>query len=355
MNWSLSNLKMFIMVPLMLAARKIDGEDANIVFMLRCSYFSIQGIILGIVLYIYIQASILANGPKGKSVFYIPQPPQPLDKNPKKKYTETTQGVHYLTTARNLAASTIFGMALTVGLHFYKGIIMGLAMQTIMGPLTLLENPLAQQYLVGKKGKCFEEKTREELANDDGVEVVNTDGEAVTLKRIVEKEEKNETFGDVLLDTWDIGAEADTSKLMSMLTKENMNYATKESGWTPIMIMSGLGGESSQDAIKKMKEGGADPAIVDGEGWNALHWAAFHGRADAAKVLLAAGGSKEISLCAVKDKEGKTPLDHAEVEGNEDVAKFIKKFMEENKEEEFKVVSENDEGLRRRRKEEGTS
>lgn len=340
--------KMFVMIPLMLAARKLNGEDPTIIFMLRCAYFSVQGVILAIVAYIYIQASTLAATSKGNKVVYVPPPPQPFaDPNAKKKYTETTYGLHLISTARSLAGSTMFGMALTVGLHFYKGIVMGLAMQTVMGPLSLLENPLAQYYLMGKnKEKIFEEKTVEELTDDD--EVVDAEGKTIVPRRPVKKEIIAKSLEDVLLDTWDLGADADISPLMTMLNKKNIDYKTKENGWTPIMIMSGLGGSESADAVRKMKDMGANLKVVDEEGWNALHWAAFHGRMDAVKVLLDGGGAAEKALCAVLDKEGKDPLEHATAEGNDTIAEFIRNFVND----EVKVLDPNEEGLRRRKKEE---
>lgn len=53
--------------------------------------------------------------------------------------------------------------------------------------------------------------------------------------------------------------------------------------------------------------------------------AAFHGSADAAKVLLAKDGYDGIALGLhkVADKEGKTAVAHAKDEGNNDVAKVI--------------------------------
>jgi ankyrin repeat protein len=84
------------------------------------------------------------------------------------------------------------------------------------------------------------------------------------------------------------------------------------------MILSGLSAKGVVSAIRQVKEMGGNPAIVDVEGWNALHWAAFHGSVDAAKELV-----KDTALLSVKDKEGKLPLDMAKAEGNEDVAKFL--------------------------------
>ena len=107
---------------------------------------------------------------------------------------------------------------------------------------------------------------------------MDAEGNVIVLrKEIASKTENKETsnkksFEDVLLDTWDLGADADIKPLMSMLTKKNINYATSENGWTPIMIMSGLGAKSAIGAMRQMKALGANPAKVDKEGWNALHW-----------------------------------------------------------------------------------
>jgi hypothetical protein len=62
--------KMFIMVPVMLAARKIDGEDPNIVYGLRVAYGTVQFICVLLVVYTYIKASSGATSP---TVVYVPQ------------------------------------------------------------------------------------------------------------------------------------------------------------------------------------------------------------------------------------------------------------------------------------------
>lgn len=160
--------------------------------------------------------------------------------------------------------------------------IVSLAIQSIMCPFNLAENPLVGTVLLKgglvdlKDKRIFGEKVREDIGEED--EVVNAEGNVIVLKKeIASKVESKESpskksFEDVLLDTWDLGADADIKPLMSMLTKKNINFATSENGWTPIMIMSGLGAKSAIGAMRQMKALGANPAKVDKEGWNALHW-----------------------------------------------------------------------------------
>ena len=266
-------------------------------------------------------------------VLHKPQKQPFADPNAtKKKYTETNYGAHVLSTARSMLGSTLFGVCLTIGLHIYKGMVVGLAIQTIMGPLNLAENPLIKALFLSGGGitpeaKIFDEKSSNELTADD--EVVDESGnplvrQAANTQQTNNKDgNKKETtmmsLEEVLLDTWDAGAEADISSLMSILTSANCNHQTQEDQWTPLMILAGLGQiKGTASAIRQAIKLGANPAIADKDGWNALQWAAFHGSPEAAKEL-----AKDKSLLDTTDKEGLTPLEMAKKEKNTEVVKVL--------------------------------
>ena len=302
------------MLPVMLAARKLDSEDANIVYWLRLAYGTIQTCCVLLVAYTYVQASATASTEKAQTIVCVPAPPQPFeDPNAKKKYTKVKYGAHLVATARSLLGSTLFGIFMTVALHLYKGMIAGVAIQTIMGPINLLENPLIKALILGngftQEDKIFNEKSEAELTRND--EVVDESGNILPVSL-------PSPFENILLDTWDGGNKADIGKLMDAIDKNNVNFRTTESKWTPLMIVCGLQAKGASNAIIKLKELGGNPALTDADGWNALHWAAFHGSLDAAKELV-----KDTSLMTVKDKEGKVPLDLAIGEKNDEVAKFL--------------------------------
>lgn len=235
----------------------------------------------------------------------------------------------------------MFGIALTVGLHYYKGMVMGLAIQTVMAPLNLLENPLVKALFVGNglqpQDRLFDEKIARELTDAD--EVIDEHGQPVARHRLLGSNgggggaagsgastgsgsATQPSFEEVLLDTWDQGNKADLGPLMKVLNKTNVNHRTKEDQWTPLMILSGLGAKGAVSAIRAAKEMGANVAATDKEGWTALHWAAFHGSLSAAQEL-----SSETSLLTVKDKEGLIPLETARKEGNDAVAAIYEKAM----------------------------
>lgn len=345
--------KMMVMLPLLFAARKLDGEDPNIVFMLRCSYFSVQFFIVCCLFYIFLTAQKMAKSKFKDITIYIAPEAKPFaPEEEKKQYKEVKFGEHCATTAKSLLTSTVFGIFVTSGLHFYKGMIVGLAMQSVMGPLSLLENKLAKAILFGgsmkegdtpKSRNFFGEKYKEDLTKDD--EIVNAAGDVIKKKDLAAvAKKKAPTFEELLLDTWDAGEKADVEPLVKAFTKSNANFKTKESGWTPLMIVSALGADGCERAIKKLKDLGAYASVKDKEGWNALHWAAFHGSASGAKFVLEVFGTK-TGLQDDKDKEGKTALEHAKAEGNNDVVKVI---------EEATAVTEDSgladkDGLRKRR------
>lgn len=323
------------MLPVMLAARKLDGENPEIIFLLRCVYAAVQAIAVIVVCFVYYKAHLASKDKAHEVKMFVPPPPKPFaDPNAKTQYQEKLLSEHLTTTARGLITSTLFGIAMTSGLHIWKGMIVGLAIQSIMCPFNLAENALVSAiFLKGglgnlKSKKIFGEKYRHEMTADD--EVVDGEGNIIVLKKEIASKASNKgteekSFEEVLLDTWDMGADADVKPLMNILTKKNINSATSDNGWTPIMIMSGLGAKSAPGAMRQMKGLGANPEKLDKEGWNALHWAAFHGSPDAAKVLLAKGDYNGIALGldTVTDKEGKTAMTHAKDEGNIDVVKVI--------------------------------
>lgn len=340
-----NSYKMLVMLPVMFAARKLDGEDPNVIYWLRVAYFSMQSIIVLIVLFTYLQVMSAAKGNQNKTV-YVPPAAQPFaDPNAKKKYTETTLGTHLLSQARSLLGSTLFGIAMTSGLHFYRGMVIGLAIQSVMGPINLTDNALVKAFCFGKglrdEDRIFDEKTADELTIDD--EVVDESGNPV-VRTIAGAATKKQTgsLEELLLDTWDDGAKADLGPLMAAITKKNCNETTKENGWTPLMVLSGLGGvKGNGSAMRQVIALGGNPAIVDVEGWNAMHWAAFHGSAEAAKTL-----GKEGGLWDVKDKEGKNALTHARAEGNDDVAKILEEIEAEVN---APTDTTKEEGLRKRK------
>lgn len=332
--------KMFVMIPVMLAARKLDGEDPAIVKLLRISYGVMQLVCVVAVLYTYYLARAIATTQYQDRVVYVPPAAaQPFaDPNAKKKYTEIAYGQHVLSTARSLVGSTLFGIGLTCALHYYKGMVMGLAIQTVMAPLNLWENALVKAVLQGgsaalkPENTVFDEKLSfAELTDND--EVVDEQGNpvvraaALTSNSNSKQKTVKKTLEEIMLDTWDQGAKADLTELLAALTKSNVNTQTTADKWTALHILAGLNCPGAVAAIRTVvNDLQADISQKDKDGWNCMHWAAFHGSLTAATELLS-----NTALLTVKDKEGKTPAETALQEGNTAVAELLEASANETK------------------------
>lgn len=240
---------------------------------------------------------------------------------------------HVKAQARSLLGSTFFGIIMTVGLHYYKGMLMGLAIQTVMAPFSLIENPMVKALLLGSgdirpQDRIFSEKTPDEITPD--MDVVDEQGVAVVVKssETLKDGDSSASLENTILDTWDAGNKADLGKLLSNVNKRNCNYQTKEDHWTALMIVSGLSqGDNITKVIRQLVEIGANVAMVDKEGWTALHWSAFHGSVEAAKEL----SNQHSHLLKVKDKEGLTPLEMARKEKNNAVALVLEEALQDTK------------------------
>lgn len=335
--------KMYVLLPVLYFSRTMDDNDPDTVFKLRLTYGIVQTVTIGIILYMYVQALYITQ--TNSTLIYVPAPTMPFaDPSGKKKYTQIAYGTHVLSTVRSLLLSTLFGMAMTLGLHFYRGVIMGMAIQAVMGPFNLLENSIVKAYFVtgtirsmgtmSPDDRVFDEKLPQDLTEHD--EIYDERGNLVPLRQIQQMAMETSTLSssssgkrpleEILLDTWDAVAKADISELMLALNKRNCNYQTRDNQWTALMILSGLRGASGTgEAITRVvKEFHANVDLRDRDGWNALHWAAFHGNADAAHELIRLAPH----LVHEKDNEGKTPYDTAQSEENDILAKMIQNANE---------------------------
>ena len=79
-NGALPFNKMFIMIPVMLAARNLKNDDLNTVYMIRVAYVVVQTICLLLAVYTYIIiSSIQGNSTVSTGlnrIIYVPAPPQ---------------------------------------------------------------------------------------------------------------------------------------------------------------------------------------------------------------------------------------------------------------------------------------
>ena len=74
----------------------------------------------------------------------------------------------------------LFRICFTSGLHIFRGVVIGLLIQSFMGPLGLFDSPLIKLFFFGET-KVFDEKEKSELESD--AEIVDKDGNAIEIKK----------------------------------------------------------------------------------------------------------------------------------------------------------------------------
>merc|ERR1712151_349995 len=141
--------RMPVMIGLRMAARKyIDSDDEQTTLYIRVAYGLIQFFMLCTAFFLYSKARTYNQTNKEASkTIYIPIKPGILadeETKSKKKYKETTYGEHILSTIISDIKSMLFRICFTSALHIFRGVVIGLLIQSFMGPLGLFDSPLVK-------------------------------------------------------------------------------------------------------------------------------------------------------------------------------------------------------------------
>ena len=82
-------------------------------------------------------------------------------------------------------------------------------------------------------------------------------------------------------------------------------------------------------AIDKLLKLGASLDMQDDEGWNCLHWAAYHSNVGAVEKLIEVAGSRSVMrLLTMKNKAGMTPIDVAVKEKQDGFVSWVRTTVE---------------------------
>lgn len=121
------------------------------------------------------------------------------------------------------------------------------------------------------------------------------------------------------------GMDADFDELWASI-KNSVNARTPQDQWTALMVACGSPLDTSE-FIAKIITAGADVTAVDGDGWTALHWSAFHGRPETAAALLEASpGHKLSELLEIRAADNRLAIEVARDEDQVGVEAIITKF-----------------------------
>ncbi|KAK1928852.1 Uncharacterized protein P3T76_015641 [Phytophthora citrophthora] len=328
-----SPMRMFIMLPMIFLMGKIDFENETTLMAARTAFLVCQVTALLVGLYL---KQLIERKHDTRKIF-VPGVKSPFDQSPNyAELTETTYETHELAKANEFIKQTLIGAGISSFIHFKMGVNHVVMIQSIMMPMNLWDNPLVQAYILGRRnGRIWNERLEGESAEDAAAAAGDSTATpaATTSSTSAAKEKKNLTPEEAIANALAAGADADFDALWTAV-KNKVNAKTDEDQWTALMVACGSPVDTD-DFIKKVVKAGADVVAVDGDGWTALHWSAFHGRPEAAEALLSSiSAAKREKLLAVKASDGRTAAEVAKGEENGDVVEILASFSKNGAREE---------------------
>ncbi|KAG7399506.1 hypothetical protein PHYBOEH_008741 [Phytophthora boehmeriae] len=326
-----SPMRMFIMLPMIFLMGKIDFENESILLAARTAFLVCQ--VTALLMGLYLKQLIERKHDTRK--IFVPGVKSPFDQSPNyEDLTETTYEAHELAKANEFIKQTLIGAGISSFIHFKMGVNHVVMIQSVMMPMNLWDNPLVQAYILGRRnGRIWNERLEGESAEDAAAAA----GEATTTTTTTKttKTTKSTTKlspEEAIAEALAAGADADFEGLWKTV-KNSVNAKTTEDQWTALMVACGSPVDTDE-FIQKVVGAGADVLAVDGDGWTALHWSAFHGRPEAAEALLnSISAAKREQLLAVKASDGRTAVEVAKGEENGDVVEVLTTFSKRGKEE----------------------
>lgn len=312
-----SPTRLFVMLPMLFLMGKVDFTNENILFAARASFFTCQ--VIQLLIALWIKTRIEAK--KDMRKIYVPAAPASPFSDPQEAanapLTETTYYDHEMTKVSEFIKQSGIGACMSSFIHFKFGVNQVLAIQSVMIPMNLFENPLVKAFLIGRgpNDRIWDEKLENETASTD----------AAKEKKGSIKSDYPKSPKEAITRAWDDASDADFNALLKVV-KASPNAKTQD-GWTALMVAVGSPVDTSEFIQSFCKFKATNVKATDNDGWTALHWAAFHGRPEAAQVLLDSVSSADVqALITIKDNEGKTAIEVAKGEGNDDVVTILRSY-----------------------------
>ena len=96
------------------------------------------------------------------------------------------------------------------------------------------------------------------------------------------------------------------------------------------MVLAGMPIDTCSLIQQLLKQKKIQVELTDNDGWNALHWCAYHNSPESAKVILSTISKSQLQvLCAQSSEDGKSPLEVAHEQNNDTMVTILESFTDQ--------------------------
>ena len=145
---------------------------------------------------------------------------------------------------------------------------------------------------------------------DSPLELAVESDDVETVKAILAAGADPNVVGGILGQRlWTVAFENGNDGIVKAFVESGADLDRGDQSGRPFLLRLAARGASTVD-LKRLLDLGADVSTVDADGWTALHVVASYGYLASASLLLDRGADRDA-----RTKQGKTPLDFAEING----------------------------------------
>lgn len=321
---------MMVMLPMMWLMGKINFEEGNILFYARIAFFTAQFLQAAVALYIKMQVETKADKqtkmlvPEAQAPSFSFTPPENAPVSV--PMNETTMYTHESAKVKELLTQCAMGACISSFIHFKFGVNQVVVIQSVMIPFNLFDQPLFKKY-IRRCERVWDEQTPGEVAQAKKIKA--------QVSKSLPKSDSNESFEPVLdakgaiVNAWDHPT-LENATLLFQMVKDSPNVVSPDDGWTALMVLAGVPMDTCSLIQQLLKLEKTQVELTDNDGWNVLHWCAYHNSPESAKVILATISKAKLKLlCSQASEDGKSPLEVAQEQKNDTMVTILESFTDQ--------------------------
>ncbi|KAK9474371.1 inorganic phosphate transporter Pho88 [Dipodascopsis tothii] len=167
---------MMLMFGLMQLAKKIPFEDPQVVMYARMAYLASNVIIFSL----YFYTRVMINKKNDMTTLKYVEPANPMSGQTEKKLVTTTIKEYDLQQISSALRSSLMGIAMLCGMHFYMGYTNPLVLQSVLPIKSAFEQKVIQIHVFGKAASGDLKRPFKAASLFGGASEVATDKKAIS-------------------------------------------------------------------------------------------------------------------------------------------------------------------------------